>query len=132
MVSADVINRLRHHAGLITHRDEEMPSVAQATWAPDDPRVLRLALEDLVAGMVRLNFELNGPVPSESETAAQSVPREVAYAVAEITRMLRVCRPVLEATHDAAWTVETAWRAILAGDIDDLARHVEDERILRE
>jgi hypothetical protein len=31
-------------------------------------------------------------------------------------------------TDDAVWTVETAWSAVLAGDIDDLREHLRLER----
>ncbi len=36
------------------------------------------------------------------------------------------------AVADAAWSVETAWRAILAGDIDDLGEHLSDEMLMRD
>jgi hypothetical protein len=32
---------------------------------------------------------------------------------------------------DAAWAIETSWRAVLAGDIDDLQQHVAEERAAR-
>jgi hypothetical protein len=32
---------------------------------------------------------------------------------------------------DAAWSIETAWLGILAGDIDDLEEHVIEERTMR-
>jgi hypothetical protein len=32
---------------------------------------------------------------------------------------------------DAAWSIETAWLAVLAGDIDDLHQHVAAERAMR-
>jgi hypothetical protein len=56
------------------------------------------------------------------------IPRQLAYAVAEITRMPREDA----ASTDAAWTVEIAWNAVLAGDIDDLHQHLQHERAARD
>lgn len=50
------------------------------------------------------------------------MPRDAAYAVSAVTGMLRHAgRP------DAAARVDTAWIAVLDGDINDLAEHVEFE-----
>lgn len=85
------------------------------------------ALRDFLAAMQRLNIELNGQVPSSTvgENNAD-VPTALAYAVGEVARMLR------DARRDAdAWAVDTAWLAVLAGDIDDVAGHVAEERAAR-
>jgi hypothetical protein len=79
-------------------------------------------MDDLIDALQRLNTELNGDPPSESGAGADSVPREIAYAVAEITRALRKA-----AQPDAAWKVDAAWNATLAGDIDDLGSHLNEE-----
>ena len=80
-----------------------------------------------MAVLDRLNREMNGPQPSEALTGEDDVvPREVAYAIVEVARMLRDADRVVE-----AWAVDTAWAAILAGDIDDLAEHVEAEHAAR-
>ena len=50
------------------------------------------------------------------------VPRSVAYAVSEVTAMLRDAEE-----HDLAGRIDTAWNAVLAGDIDNLAAHIELE-----
>ena len=70
----------------------------------------------------RLNQELNGLLSSESFVGASDVPRSVAYSVSVVAGMLRDA-----GRHDAAERVDTAWRAVLDGDIDDLAEHVEFE-----
>ena len=71
-----------------------------------------------------LNLELNGDVPSEGVgDTPRLIPADAAYAVGEVSRMLRDDPE----TPRAAWLVETAWLAALAGDIDDLRQHVSDE-----
>jgi len=63
-------------------------------------------------------------VPSERiAKRSDSVPRTVAYAVAESIRMLREAGAV-ERAEDA----ESAWLAVLSGDIDDVTEHVALER----
>jgi hypothetical protein len=50
----------------------------------------------------------------------------MAYAVAEVARMLR------EADADReAWQVETGWLAVLAGDVDDVRQHITEEETAR-
>jgi hypothetical protein len=60
------------------------------------------------------------------------LPRSLIYAVTEILRMLREVsssdRP--EAVR-AESLITMAWSAILAGDIDDLRRHLADEERVR-
>jgi hypothetical protein len=83
-----------------------------------------------------LNRELNGEIPSESTGSADVVPTDVAYAVAEVTRMLRDYADKGGALHPStglreAWLIETAWLAVLAGDIDDLQQHLNKEEATR-
>ncbi|MFL6029303.1 MAG: hypothetical protein ACJ74D_04655 [Gaiellaceae bacterium] len=71
----------------------------------------------------QLNHELNGATPSSSTPRdAPLIPSSVAYAVAEAIRMLSEYPDLRN-----AWRVETAWLAVLAGDIDDVEVHVRDE-----
>ena len=51
------------------------------------------------------------------------MPRDVAYAVSEIARLLGNTAHVVE-----AWEVDVAWNAVLAGDVDDLREHIDHER----
>jgi hypothetical protein len=82
------------------------------------------AVADLLDAMARLNREMNGPVPSHVSGASDDVvPRSVAYAVSEVARQLGSSAHVIE-----AWQVDVAWNAVLAGDIDHLADHIELER----
>jgi hypothetical protein len=89
----------------------------------DDAEGRRAAVDDFIATLGRLNRELNGEMPSASTSGVQAmVPASVAYAVAEVARMLREYPDSRN-----AWRVETAWLAVLAGDIDDVETHVDDE-----
>jgi hypothetical protein len=97
---------------------------------------LRDALEDILVTLGDLNHELNGPIPSGAVDVAHQIPRDIVYAVTEIVRMLRSpdanADQLRNARDEAAWSVETAWSAVLAGDIDDLRQHVDDERTARQ
>lgn len=63
--------------------------------------------------------------------------RDLVYAIAEIDRMLRsygvgVSDGARRAqAAKATWRIETAWRAVLAGDIDDLRQHLAEESATR-
>jgi hypothetical protein len=131
-VSPGTLSRLLWHAGL-EDRPGPLRSVSWATYpkgrlAPD----LAPALADLLDAMSDLNLELN-PDPEAVEGKANFIPRQVAYAISEIVRMLRDCAadaPADEALHleRAAWRIDTVWSAILAGDEPDVTtflRHTE-------
>jgi hypothetical protein len=129
MVSAELVHRIRWHAGLTNEAVSSVPSIAEATWeARGQSEILASALRDFLTALSRLNHELNGPVPSEAASATMDIPRNVAYAVAEVLRLLRDN----DEASDAAWLVEAAWQAVLAGDIDDLEQHLVEERAPRE
>jgi len=94
-----------------------------------DGKQVEEALRDFLDALSALNRDLNGPIPSESVRGAGVVSTDVAYAVAEVARLLREYgeRAGDAAATEAAWRVDTAWLAVLAGDIDDLAQHLEEE-----
>jgi hypothetical protein len=120
MVSPDTVRLLCWHAGL--QGDALDPeSVSGATAAGQ--RVGKAVTEFLLV-LERANHELNGPHPSErvGDGSVDHVPRSVAYAVSEVTGRLRDAEE-----HDLARRIDTAWNAVLAGDIDDIAEHVELE-----
>ena len=81
-------------------------------------------MASFVDALQRLNVEMNGAVPSEVVRGDEPlIPARLVYAVAEVARMLR--------DHDLAdhaWAIDTAWLAVLAGDIDDVAEHLALER----
>lgn len=123
-MTASAAQRLLWHAGLADGPEDARSSLDKCLASRDfsGPR-LAGAMDDLIDTLQRLNIELNGDPPSESGPGAVSVSRKVAYAVTEITRALRE-----EAQADAAWKVDVAWNAILAGDIDDINSHINGER----
>ena len=119
MVSADTIRLLLWHAGL---RDDA-PDPGSVSGATPTGQGVGEAVTGFLLVLERVNRELNGPRPSERiGVSPDDVPRDVAYAVSEVTRMLRDAE-----AQDAARRVDTAWNAVLAGDVDDLAEHVEGE-----
>jgi hypothetical protein len=137
MTNFDTIEkRIRWHAGLAEEPAGGGVSIAAWLDAPDRTESgLRRGMSDLLAAMTQLNVELNGAVPSESTAASDAVPRSIAYAIGEITRMLR---DVAGSDSDhlseiswAAWSVDTAWLAVLAGDIDDLQGHLANGATMR-
>jgi hypothetical protein len=90
---------------------------------------METATADLVEALDDFNRVLNGPRPSSDLRDAgrsDAVPTRVAYSVAEACRMLREAGAA-----DCAWRVETAWLAVLAGDIHDIRQHVEWEQQAR-
>jgi hypothetical protein len=93
----------------------------------DDP------VRDIIVSLSLFNTELNGTTPSEDVEHADAVPRSVAYAIAEIQRLLIGLDGSLidSATRSAERRILTAWSAVLAGDIDDLVSHVEAEEDMR-
>lgn len=85
-------------------------------------------MSDFIEAMQRLNQEINAEQPSAAVDGKEDyVSRGVAYAVAEVTRMLRDAARVSEAC-----AVDAAWNAVLAGDVDDVAEHLEAENWARQ
>jgi len=92
------------------------------------------AVADFVKELSRLNVELNGEAPSETvDPAPAMIGTNLAYVVAEVARMLRESAETTGSAvaREAAWRVETAWLAVLAGDIDDVEQHVAAEAAAR-
>ena len=116
--------RLVWHAGLSAAGGLAPGSVSAAT-SEGDPANIEAATTDFIAALDEYNRELNGQVPSETISPGDdSVPRRLAYAVGEVARMLR------ESGSDrSALRVETAWLAVLAGDVDDVREHLAEEGV---
>jgi hypothetical protein len=139
VVSAETSERLRYHADFDYEgaSDSSIPSVSSCTY-PGEVNEGRLdeALSDLLDALEGLNRELNGPAPSENAwppVAHPSVSTAVAYYVAVVTRMIRSYgeRHSDPTALRGAWLVETAWEAVLAGDIDDIKGHLAEEERVR-
>jgi hypothetical protein len=113
--------RLLQHAGL--EPSSGALTVSEATVEPVEARQLAEAVSDFLTLLDVLNHELNGAEPSAAISGkAETVSTGVAYAVAEVVRMLRDADADRE-----AWQVETGWLAALTGDVDDVLQHIADE-----
>lgn len=134
MTSEESLKLLRWHAGLESGGGRGGRSIAACTWprgkASQD---LENAVADCVSALALLNVELNGATPSSTAVRIAVLPRGLVYAMAEIARMLRDGeKQASDPEHGsrlsaAASKIETAWLAVLAGDIDDIQEHVEQE-----
>jgi hypothetical protein len=123
MVAEDTIGLLRWHAGL----EGDPPDPDSVSGSLALRRGVDQAFNRFIDVLDALNQELNGPQPSaQIGEKAESIPIRAAYAVAEVARMLGDTAHVIE-----AWEVDTAWLAVLAGDIDDLRQHLAEEHTAR-
>ena len=113
---------IRSHAGLVGDGLANPTLISGALAHQQD---VDIAVGSFVAALQRLNVELNGPTPTGSvaDSDRRMLPAQLVYAVTEVSRMLRD-----EGQTEAAWAVDTAWLAVLAGDIDDVSEHVAEER----
>jgi hypothetical protein len=119
-VSSDTLGLLRWHAGL----DGDPLDAASVSGSANSGLGVPASVDAFVQVRERLNHELNGSRPSEDLGFAQGdVPRDAAYAVAEVTRMLRAVGQA-----EAAAEIDVAWSGVLAGDIDDVVLHLAQER----
>lgn len=123
MVTSETLRLLRWHAGL----DGDPLDPTSVSGAAAAHAGQTVAVATCLRVLDALNRELNGSVPSTSGTGDDAVPRSVVYAVAEIARMLRV-----SGDEEGAWRVDTAWSAVLAGDIDDIPAHIDAEHRARQ
>jgi hypothetical protein len=130
-VSDELSQRLRWHAGLEEAPDASGPSISSCIeWDGRVDANLERSVADFIAALSQLNVELNGKRPSQAGARATHISREVVYAVAEVVRLLRDVAGQGDQSavaSDAAWSIETAWRAVLDGDIDDIDEHVAEE-----
>ena len=141
MVSERTIGRLRWHAGLddTATAQNAMPSIASSTWPKGRVNSgVEQALADFLRTLSVLNRELNGESPSAvASTHVADLPRSLVYAITEVISRLRECQVRTTNARDsdwfgrAAWRAEAAWSAVLAGDIDDIERHLVDEETMR-
>lgn len=135
MITEATVERLCWHAGLQKGLGENVPSIAWSTWPRGRAaKDLEEAVADCLNALATLNRELNGePASPAAVHGAGDVPRKLAYAMIEIVRVIRDSQGQAQdqesrrALARAAWRIETAWSAVLAGDINDLLKHVEQE-----
>lgn len=133
MFSDTTCRRLRWHAGLeeMSAGDGLLPVSSCLLRGAVDTSKLEGALSDFVATLEVLNHELNGKVPSEHlSSEAPLLPSTLVYAITEVIRLLRDSQAKAADENEqrtigrAAWRAETAWSAVLAGDIDDIQEHL--------
>lgn len=123
MVSENIVRLLRWHAGL----EDDPLDPASVSGSLAVGHAVDAAFGRFMEVLQALNHELNGPQPSTQVSGkAESIPRSAAYAVAEVARMLGDAAHVIHAS-----MVDTAWLGVLAGDVDDLRRHVTEEHEAR-
>lgn len=128
-MAANADSRLSMHAGLADPAGEP-PSLADTLAAsPFSPEDLKLAVEDVLDALSQFNRELNGSVPSRTVGRGSDIPRSTTYSVLEISRLLRNCEGKHPSVADAAWSVDAAWLAVVAGDIDNLRKHLDEEHV---
>lgn len=103
MISDETRQLLRWHAGL--HGDPLDPESISGSLAAG--RGVPLAVAAFMTVLARLNLEMNGAQPSTAaEGKDEVIPRDAAYAISEVTRLLGETAHVIE-----AWEVDTAWNA---------------------
>src|SRR4051812_42411023 len=116
MVTSGLVAEVRRHAGL----DADSVGPATISGALARKGDVDAAVESFLVTLQHVNVELNGAASSASVRGRERVlPAGLVYAVAEVARMLRD-----EGHPDAAWSVDSAWLAVLAGDIDNVPEHV--------
>jgi hypothetical protein len=136
-MNATLLSRLSWHAGLEGTDEGDQPSISASTLKANfSATSIGRATSDVVDLLEELNKDLNGSMPSESTNHAENIPRSLAYAMAEILRLLRDSQNDLPSqsnglTSRSLWTIETAWNAVLAGDIDNLHEHLAYEEAAR-
>ncbi len=142
------LRRLSHHANLTDAEEEGWPSLVgilfeakRAGVVPD----LREPADDLISCLDVVNRHVNGETPSASAGADRErrIDRRLTYAVAAVITsgvehfLWLVDNPATDtssallAMGKELWRVSCAWEAVLAGDIDSLAEHVELEEFAR-
>jgi len=129
--------RLKQHSGLPTS-DGEIPGDTLAEYLY---RIQRggqaLILKNIVAEIIDCLEILNQQINQETGVNAPPIERQLAYAVSGIVSSCLDKAMELQQTNVkcaiaanllcAAWCVQCAWDALLAGDIENLPSHVEGE-----
>lgn len=140
--------RLLNHGnlphGLSQAPDEE--SLLFVLWnahkskvAPDN---LAAMAKDIVRCLEVVNKRWNGAVPSETFDSVKEIERCLVSAISQIIHECwqyfreweetELFEPeFLRQLSLTAWTISCAWNAVLAGDIDDIAKNVEAEKMAR-
>lgn len=141
---AHAFERLRNHAN-IPDFGADLPEstsflhLLSRAGRSKEPLDFTAAYDDMVQYFVTLNRALNTATPSEHiEGKAPYVDRNLAYCIALIMSegFALYSRWVLDGLFSAAYLSDLqkallcigfAWNAVLAGDIDDIHEHIQNE-----
>lgn len=140
----EALMRLLQHAGL-PETGKDMPTdtlaefifqVQRGGCCPD----LQIIIADVIDCLDSLNRQLNYDVVAE-ESQRRSIDRQVVYAasgmvLACLDSALAIRRADPQSAMaikllGAAWRIQCAWEALVAGDIENLVTHVAAEQEVR-
>jgi hypothetical protein len=140
MTRNDPLVRLQQHAGLPIP-EAEIPNDTLAAFAFQTTRGGPCpSLDDVTHDIIQCLDKLNREINQES-ASQQSIPRPLVYAASgilstclDMARELRFSDPRASVVQDllkAAWRIQCAWDALVAGDEDDLPQLVATEEMAR-
>lgn len=141
--------RLLNHAnltyGLIDAVDEEslLFVLFNADKSKLPPTELLPITQDIINCLEAVNKKWNGAVPSNTSDGDKELERHLVFAVSQIIhscweyfRQWQESKlfeaEILNQLSFTAWSISSAWMAVLAGDIDSIAEEVEFESMARQ
>ena len=137
MVSEETLARLWWHAALpwdavpgVRRYEGVVPAIADATRrGRGSIEEVQRAFDDFLKTLSVLNHELNGPTPSErKEPGPDPLPGRLVHAVSDAILLLaeweEFAKRAGKVVPPFAWRAQSAWCAIVDGDIDDIEEHV--------
>jgi hypothetical protein len=133
---AQITLRMREEAGLEAGPRSGERTISSSTWKDAHSLVdLERSVSRVLGILSELNVAVNRRDGVGHASGGEPFSRGLLYAIEEVRRLLLAVPASDRAMHELAregeWAIATAWRAILAGDIDDLSAHIELERRAR-
>jgi hypothetical protein len=133
-MNTQTLKLLRWHAGLDQQGPNDTISIAQITWAPTNQAAsIDRTADNVIMILSEINYELNGPKPSQSTNKSAMISRQLIFAVEEIRRLLREaltkCNSVedLDALKRSERRINCAWSGVVSGDIDNLRSYIDEQ-----
>lgn len=118
--------RIRRHAELGQPADETAPTVSAASDG-GSPAEVEAATADLVDALDSFTPNSTAGYARRCRLASPTL-----FLVVSLTQWLRLPGMLRNSGADhSAWAVETAWHAVLAGDVGDVREHVTLEEAAR-
>ncbi len=138
MFPKDISNRLREHSGLPVATPQLQGSAfmdrVQAIKQGEAETSLEEAVADVIECLQRLNY-YNQRTP---EARSEILNLDVIYAISGMTQLvievsIALCKTGKSCSKllNAGWRIACAWDALLAGDIEDIHKHLEYEAAAR-